>query len=226
MPVNATIAVSTELNALAAGLFLLSAFGLIATRQVLACLWIFVLQSIFLAASAFIIGYQNALGSLLFVACLTLCLKAILVPWLLLGTLSYELRARREISQVVNIPTSLLISLVLVIFAYFVATALLQGTPAGMASVNLPIGLAGLLLGAYAITVRREAVPQIIAILSMENGAFLAGIAIAPNLPLIAELAVAFDLLILARVMGVLTMKVHESVGTTAVGEMAALREE
>jgi hydrogenase-4 component E len=226
MLAQSTIVALTELNALAAGFFLLTAFGLIATRQVLACLKIFIIQSIFLAASAFILGYQNASASLFVVGGITLGIKSILVPWLLLRTLGYELRARREISQVFNIPTSLLISLVLVIFAYFVAAPLLRAAPAKAAAVNLPIGLAGLLLGAYAITVRREAVPQVIAILSMENGAFLAGISIAPDLPLIAELAVAFDVLILARVMGLLTMKVHERVGTTTVGGMAALREE
>ena len=112
------------------------------------------------------------------------------------------------------------------VFAYFVSVPLLGTAPSGAAAVNLPIGLAGLLLGAYAMTVRREAVPQVIAILSMENGAFFAGIAIAPDLPLIAELATAFDLLIITRVMGVLVMQVHEHVGTTAVGEMAALKEE
>jgi len=216
----------TELNALSASLFLLTAFGLIATRQVLACLKIFVIQAALLAASAFFLGYQNASGSLILVGGITIAVKVVLIPWLLLGTLRSELRSRREISQVFNIPTSLLISLALVVFAYFVSVPLLSAAPAGAGSVNLPIGLAGLLLGAYAMTVRREAVPQVIAILSMENGAFLAGIAIAPDLPLIAELAAAFDVLIITRVMGVLVMKVHEHIGTTTVGEMAALKEE
>jgi len=223
---DSTILLLTELNALAAGFFLLTAFGLIATRQILACLKIFVIQAALLAASAFVLGYQNASGSLLLVGGITLAVKAVLIPWLLLGSLGNELRSRREISQVFNIPASLLISLVLVVFAYFVSVPLLGTAPGGAAAVNLPIGLAGLLLGAYAMTVRREAVPQVIAILSMENGAFFAGIAIAPDLPLIAELAVAFDVLIITRVMGVLIMKVHEHIGTTAVGEMAALKEE
>ena len=83
----------------------------------------------------------------------------------------------------------------------------------------VPIGLAGLLLGVYALTVRREAVPQILGLLAMENGAFFAGVAIAPELPLIAELAVAFDVLVLAFVVGILTRTVHERIGTTAVGE-------
>ncbi|MGB9616179.1 MAG: hypothetical protein ACP5M0_00090 [Desulfomonilaceae bacterium] len=217
---------SHEVSALAAGLFLLTAFGLIATRQTLACLRTFMLQSLFLALSAFVLGYLNASTSLVAVGAITVVVKIVLIPWLLLRTLGDELRARREISQVLNIPTSLLIALVIVVFSYFVSVRILAAAPKGAAGMNLPIGMAGLLLGAYAMTVRREAVPQIIAILSMENGAFFAGIAIAPHLPLIAELSGAFDVLIITRVMGVLVMKVHERVGTTAVGDLVTLREE
>ena len=43
---------------------------------------------------------------------------------------------------------------------------------------------------------------------------------------LIAELALAFDLLILTFVAGVLTHAVHERIGTTAVGKLVNLREE
>ena len=49
---DATIATVTQLNALTGGLFLLACFGMVATRQILACLKIFIGQSIFLAASA------------------------------------------------------------------------------------------------------------------------------------------------------------------------------
>lgn len=223
---NSPILVLSALNALAGGFFLLTAFALIATRQALACLKAFIIQSIFLAASAFILGYQNASVSLLIVGGITLVFKAVLIPWLFLGTLGHELRTRREITQVLSISTSLLISLVLVIFAYFIAVSLLGASPKEEATINLPIGLAGLFLGAYAITVRREAVPQVIGILAMENGAFFAGISITPDFPLIAELAVAFDVLLITRIMGVLTMKVHKHIGTTTVGEMAALKEE
>ena len=193
MPTNSTILVLSALNALAGGLFLLTAFALIATRQALACLKAFIIQSILLAMSAFILGYQNASLSLLIVGGITIVFKAILIPLLFLGTLAQELRTRREITQVFSIPTSLLISLLLVILACFISVSLLGAIVRHEATVNLPIGLAGLFLGAYAITVRREAVPQVIGILAMENGAFFAGISISPDFPLIAELAVAFD---------------------------------
>jgi hydrogenase-4 membrane subunit HyfE len=59
----------------------------------------------------------------------------------------------------------------------------------------------------------------------MENGAFLTGIAISRNLPLLVELAIATDGLIIVFIMGVLTRAVERQIGTTAVGKLASLRE-
>jgi hydrogenase-4 component E len=218
---------STKLNALAGAVFLLSAFGLVAIRQMLTCLRLYVFQSLLLAVSALILGYHYASIHLFLVAGLTILAKVCLIPWLLRHTLGYESYAKREISQVINIPASLLSALGITIFAYYVASPLLSAAGADVfARINLPVGLASLILGAFAVTVRREAVPQVLGILAMENGAFLAGVAIAPNLPLIAELAAAFDVLIIALVMGLLTMKIRKTLGKTAVGELMALKEE
>jgi hydrogenase-4 component E len=221
------LSLSTKLNALAGAVFLLSAFGLVAIRQMLTCLRLYVFQSLLLAISALILGYHYASIHLFLVAGLTVITKVCLIPWLLRHTLGYESYAKREISQVINIPASLLIALGITIFAYYVASPLLTAAAADVfAKINLPVGLASLILGAFAVTVRREAVPQVLGILAMENGAFLAGVAIAPNLPLIAELAAAFDVLIIALVMGLLTTKIRQTLGKTAVGELIALKEE
>jgi hydrogenase-4 component E len=219
-------ALLAKLNELAGGLFLLTAFGLVATRQVLACLRIYVGQSLLLAFSAVFLGSLHGSVHLFVVAAITLASKSILIPRLLRRTAGHDIYARREISQSLNVPTSLLIAVAIAFVAYAVATPLLAGSVRPYESINLPIGMAGLFLGAYTIAVRREAVPQLIGILAMENGAFFAGVSIAPDLPLIAELAAAFDVLIIALVMGLLTRKIHEYIGTTAVGEMTSLREE
>ncbi len=220
------VSILTKFNALAGGLFLLAAFALVATRQILACLRIYVAQSFLLALSALLLGFQHISVHLFAVAAISLGIKCFLIPLLLRRTINQEIYARREISQVLNIPASLLIAVAIAIFAYFISTPLLDAAGGAFERINLPIGTACLFLGAYTITVRREALPQVIGILAMENGAFFAGVSIAPALPLIAELAAAFDVLIIALVMGLLTRKIHEKIGTTSVGEMTALREE
>ncbi|GBE34563.1 hydrogenase-4 component E [bacterium BMS3Bbin06] len=220
-----TISSLTQLNALTGGLFLLSTFGIIAMRQILGCLKMFVLQSVFLAASALLLGYLHMSIHLFAVAAITLMVKPVLIPYLLRRTVGNEVTARREISQLINIPTSLLVAVGLTIASYFVAKPLLSGAAGTTTGVNLPIGIACLLLGAYTVTVRREALPQIIGILTMENGAFFAGISIAPDLPLIAELSAAFDVLVIALVMGILTRKIHERIGSTTVSDLKTLKE-
>ncbi|NOY64601.1 MAG: hypothetical protein GXO97_04285 [Nitrospirae bacterium] len=220
-----TTATLTQLNALTGGLFLLCTFGIVAMRQVLGILKMFILQSIFLSISAFLLGYIHMSIHLFAVAALTLMVKPLLIPYLLKRMVGNEVTARREISQLVDIPSSLLIAVLLTILSYFIANHLLSNTTPIISKVNLPIGLACLLLGAYTIIVRQEAVAQTIGILTMENGAFFAGVSIAPDLPLIAEVAAAFDVLIIAIVMGLLARKIYEKVGITTVGEMNHLRE-
>jgi len=214
------------LNALSAGLILLTAFGMVATRQVQGVMRFFVVQSLFLSASAFLIGFSRNSIHLLALGIITIAAKVIAIPWVLKRTLPGDLYERREINQVINIPSSLLIALLLAIAAEFLVSPLLAITPDPVIHVNLPIGLAGILIGAYSLIARREALPQMVGILAMENGAFFAGIAIAPDLPLIAELAIAIDVILIVVVIGVLTRNITQTIGTTEAASMSELREE
>ena len=214
-----------NLNALATGLFLLTGFGIVAMRQARGCLNLFIVQSLLLAASAVLLGLRYSSEHLYGVAIVNIISKPIIVPWLLRKTSPAEIYTRREVDQALNIPTALLIALGLAILAYFLGQPLLNAVAPEFRGPNVPIGIAGLLLGAFTLTVRREAVPLLIGLLAMENGAFLCGIAISRNLPLLVELAIATDGLIIVFIMGVLTRAVQKQIGTTAVGELATLRE-
>jgi hydrogenase-4 component E len=152
--------------------------------------------------------------------------KAIIIPWLLRRALPDEVYTRRVVTQVLNIPTALLMALALAISAYLLSKPLLAVNNNPAISVNLPIGFAGLLIGGLTAAVRREAVPLFLGLLAMENSAFLAGIGVAPEMPLIAEVSIAFDVLILVFAVSVLTRTVHEHIGTTEVGALTLLKEE
>ncbi len=213
------------LDALTGALFLLTAIGVVATRQVLASLQLYIAQSLLLTSSAVLLGI--ALGSvhLLAVAAITIGTKTLLIPWLLRRTVSAEVYRTREIDRVLNIPSSLLLAAVLVVLAYAVANPLLDAVKVPFAPINLPLGVAAMFLGIFTVVVRREAVPQLLGLLALENGVFFAGIAIVPDLPVIAELAAAVDVPVVALVVGLLTRQIHKRVGTTSVGRLAALRE-
>lgn len=214
------------LNALTAGLVLLTAFGMVTTRQVQGVIRFLVVQSLFVAASAFLIGFDRRSIDLIALGAIMIASKVITIPWVLRRTLPSEVYERREINQAVNIPSSLLLALLLAIAAEFLVSPLLETTSDPVIHVNLPIGMAGLLIGAYTLIARREAIPQLIGLLAMENGAFFAGISIAPDLPLIAELAIAIDVVLIAVVVGLLTRNITETIGTTEAAALSELREE
>ncbi|MDE3151560.1 MAG: hypothetical protein KGL93_04880 [Gemmatimonadota bacterium] len=216
-----------NLNALAGGAFLLVSFGLVALRQVQGCVRLYVLQSVLLATSALLLSALFQTWHLYAVGILDLATKAVLIPWMLRRALHDEIYVRREITQVFNIPTALLMALALAIAAYFLSRPMLAAVAHDApVALNLPIGLAGLLLGGLTAVGRREAVPLLLGLLAMENSAFFAGIALAPELPLTAEVSVAFDVLVLVFVVAVLTRAVERRTGTTAVGALTTLRED
>jgi hydrogenase-4 component E len=223
---SAQVPLAIGFNALIAGLILISAFAMVATRQVQGVLRFFILQSALLATSSFLIGYSRHSIHLLALGVITVAAKVIAIPWVLKRTLPGEVYERREIEQVLNIPSSLLLALLLAIAAEFIVAPIAMASSDPVVRVNLPIGLAGVLIGAYSLIARREALPQLVGILAMENGAFFAGIAIAPDLPLIAELAVAIDVILIAVVIGVLTRDIKLTIGTTEPSALTELREE
>jgi hydrogenase-4 component E len=207
-------AVISALDGLTGAVFLLTALGVVATRQVLASLQLFITQSLLLALSAVLLGVALASPHLFAVAVITIATKTVMIPWVL-----------REIDRVLNIPSSLLIAAVLVVLAYAVANPLLVAVDVPFARINLPLGIAAMFLGIFTIVVRREAVPQLLGLLALENGVFFAGVAIVPDLPVIAELAAAVDVPVVALVVGLLTRRIHLRLGTTSVGRLVALRE-
>jgi hydrogenase-4 component E len=214
------------LNTLSAGLVLLCAFAMVATRQIQGVLRYFIIQSLLLAASCFLLGFAQHSMHLYALGAITILAKVLAIPWVLKRTLARELYVRREIEQVFNIPASLLWALALAIFSVLLVGPIMSVTPDPVIRINLPIGLAGVLIGAFSLMVRREAIPQLIGILAMENGAFFAGIAIAAELPLIAELTVAFNVILITVIIGLLAKNIKETIGTTEAGALRELKEE
>lgn len=162
------------LDALTGALFLLTALGVVATRQVLASLQLFILQSLLLTIAAVLLGIATGSYHLFAFAAITIATKTLLIPWLLRHTVSAGVYRTREIERVLNIPSSLLLAAGLIVIAYAVANQLLAAVEVAFGPINLPLGLAAIFLGAFTIAVRREAVPQLLGLLGVENGVFFA----------------------------------------------------
>jgi hydrogenase-4 component E len=218
--------IAGALNTLSAGLILICAFAMVGTRQVQGVVRFFVVQSLLLSASSFLLASGEHSRHLWALGAITIGAKVVVIPLVLKRTLVRSFYVRREIEQAVNIPASLLVSLLLAIAAELLVGPVAAASGDPVIAVNLPIGLGCLLIGSYSLMARREAIPQLIGILAMENGAFLAGIAIAAELPLIAELAVAVDVVLIVVIIGILTADIRKTMGTTEAAALSELKEE
>lgn len=212
------------LNALVAALFLLTAYLFLASRQVAGSLRLFVRQALLLSASALLQAYTMHSWDLLLVAALTIVGKAVAIPYLLRRALGGSFQSRREVDLAVPVPTSLLLAIGITLLSYFLAEPIIRSQSAFVA-VGLPVGLATLLVSVYALAARREALPQFLSLLMLDNGAFFAGIAIAGG-SAVWELVAALEVILVTVIVALLTRQIATHIGTTSVGRLSELREE
>src|SRR5246127_4444927 len=107
------------INFLAAILLLLS-FAMLSQRRILSLIHLYTLQGVALVSANLILGYVTGDAHLYVSAALTLALKVGLIPWILYR-LVRRLDVRADVESLLNIPSTLLIGIVLVIVAFNVA---------------------------------------------------------------------------------------------------------
>ena len=188
---------------------------------------IFGVQSFFLAAIAGTIAVFNHAPHIFIAAVLTLLVKAILVP-ILLERLVDRIEIRQEIEPILNVPLSVVISGGLTLVGYIVAESFyhpeLTAGPASMGHNTLAVAISLFLIGFFMMINRRKALTQVLALLSLENGLFLAAISLTYGMPLIVELGVFFDVLVAVLVLGILVFRIRESFESMDVSKLRRLR--
>lgn len=157
---------------LLAALLLLIAFAMLAQRRILSLIKLFAWQGALLALSTFIVAYSTNQHHLYYSAGLTLLLKVLLLPWLL-HRLIHRLNVRWDVETLINIPTTMLVGIVLVIFSFNLAAPISQLSESITRGL-IGIALASVLLSMLMMLTRRKAIPQVVGFLAMENGLFFA----------------------------------------------------
>jgi len=214
---------SQLVNVLAAFLLLL-AFAMLSQRRVLTLIKLLAWQGAALAASTAIVAWSTGQTHLYYSALLTVLLKVILIPWVL-HRLIDRLFIRWDVETLINIPTTMLIGIGLVIFAFALATPISQMASTVTRS-TIGIALASVLLSFLMMIVRQKAVPQVIGFLAMENGLFFAATSATYGMPLVVELGVALDVLVGTFIFGIFFFHIREQFDSLDIRHMEKLRED
>jgi hydrogenase-4 component E len=210
-------------NVLAAFLLLI-AFAMLSQRRVLTLIKLLAWQGAALAASTAIVAWSTGQTHLYYSALLTVLLKVILIPWVL-HRLIDRLFIRWDIETLINIPTTMLIGIGLVIFAFALATPISQMATT-LTRSTLGIALASVLLSFLMMIVRQKAVPQVIGFLAMENGLFFAATSATYGMPLVVELGVALDVLVGTFIFGIFFFHIRERFDSLDIRHMEKLKED
>lgn len=216
--------IAAQINSVLAALILLTAFGLLVQRRMYGLLHLFAWQGLFLSISTAVVGYVAGQSHLYISSVLTLALKVIVLPYIL-HRLIIRLQIHKEIETVVNVPTTMLIGIALVIFSYHL-TAPIRELSTLVTRSTLAVALATVMLGLLMMITRRHAVTQIIGFLAMENGLFFAATSATYGMPLVVELGVGLDILIAAFIFGIFFFHISETFDSLDVEQMARLKEE
>ena len=217
------ISFANKMINLMAALLLLIAFAMLSQRRILRLIHLFAAQGLVLSLNTAIVAATIGQPELYRSALLTLFIKVLLLPWLLRRLID-RLNIRWDVETLVNIPTTMLVGIVLVIISFNLALPISQlaGT---ITRSTLGIAMASVLISFLMMITRRKAVPQVIGFLAMENGLFFAATSTTYGMPMVVELGIALDVLVGTFIFGIFFFQIRETFDSLDIHHLEKLKD-
>jgi len=206
----------------AVGMLLMSMLAMTTTRigQLLNA---FALQSLLLAALAFIVASATGHTEIYIMGIVTIGVKVVTIPWFMRYTTA-RIKTGREVDSNIGIPASLLLSAVLIMISYFVTDPLVDSL--GTITRNcLALSMSVILIGLFMMVTRRKAMTEAVGLLMMENGLFLGVMSISYGMPLIVELGIFFDVLMAVVIIGIFALRISKTFDSIDTSFMRRLKD-
>jgi hydrogenase-4 component E len=201
-------------------LLLFSAFLLTRASRLASAVHILLAQSAIVAAACAVGGLETGSTHMLIAALLTVAVKAGVIPYALfriVGMLKHE----REVNPILSPNESSLAAAAAVVLTYIMIDRTLPGV---LSRDAIATSLALVFIGLMLIITRRQAIMQIVGLITMENGLYLLGLSTTHGLPLIIELGIFFDVLVAVSVLVILTFRLKRSFQSTDTSILKRLK--
>ncbi len=182
-------------------LILMMAFAMVAAKRLTALIDGFRAQSFFLFLLMFVLAYRAGSTELYVVAALLFLIKVILIPRMLHRVVK-RIKVGEDLGLSANPTVSIFAAIVLAYLAY-AFTGMITGIPAFFISISIT------LIGVFIMIFRMKALAQIVGLLVMENGMFLAAASVSGGMPFIVEIAIFFDVFLAVMILGIFVYKIN-----------------
>jgi len=181
------------------------------------------IQGLLIAGLALLLGVTESSGELYVAALGVAVLKAGVLPTILRRVLA-DSGEVRETAPLVNVTSSLLAAAVLTLLAYVVSGPLVALAPSA-ATRALPVGIAVVLLGFFMLVTRRRALSQVVGFLLLDNGITTTAFLATSGVPLVVELGVSLDVLLVVLVLQIVAARMRMAFGSTDLDGLSELRD-
>jgi hydrogenase-4 component E len=217
------VIVSSRTIDILAVLMLMTTIVLVGTSRLRTSIWAYAIRSFLLTWVSGVIAYFSGIHHIFITTGISLALKVILIPGFLFYIVN-KTKVKTEVESVINYTLSLLISCGLILIAYYSMQSIIKFENAFMGHC-LPVSLAITLLGFFVMIIRKKAITQILGLLAMEDGIFLAAISTSYSMPLIVKLGVFFDILVGVIIMGIYVYRIKETFDSIDTDSLKELKE-
>ena len=192
---------------------LITAISINSLSQIEAWIKAYMINSWLLSLLIFFVAVKNPEHHLYVASTLTFASKGVLLPFFL-KSIVRQMKKVQVVETYLSTSLSLIISGIIIAIVY---VSLGKGIfVTGFSSFVLKISVAVILIGLFIMITRRSAIAQILGLLFMENGVFLAGFSLTFGMPTIVELGVVFDLLMIVIIMGVFMIQIKQKFSSEA----------
>jgi len=207
-------------------ILLIATFGIVARRGFMDWLSAYSYQSIVLAGVTAIIGYVTGIWEIYVAAGLTLVIKSIIIPKVLIYvTRKLEIDFKLETNPYISIRASVIISALLVALSYFLTQQIPFKTDQ-IVNAYLPVSMAQFFIGLFVLVNRRTVLSQVVGLLIIENGLFLFTIALTHGVSLVIEIGIFVDILVGILISSILLFRISRTFDSLDVGKLENLRDD
>ncbi|MCE5313320.1 MAG: hypothetical protein LLF86_09245 [Nitrospiraceae bacterium] len=200
---------------------LLSTVAMNTLRRIESCVKAYRLNSLLLSLLIFITAFTVGDVHLYAAGALTLLSKALIIPMFLSRTIK-QMKVTHEVQPYISNGLSLVISGILVSLVY---ASLSEGIfVTGFSKNVLQISVAVIMIGLFIMITRKKAITQVIGLLVMENGLFLAGFSLTFGMPTIIELGILFDMLMVVLILGIFAIQIKKVFASSDLDRLTTLK--
>jgi hydrogenase-4 component E len=213
---------SSEILKLLTTLILVVQLMMVTQRTLMGNIHLFAIQSLLLCGVAGVVAWVHEATHVWFVVALIFGGKVIALPWFFKRMVE-RIKINQDLKPMFNSPVAMLLCGAFTLLGYMVARPFAEHS--SMANSAFGVAMALVLMGLFMMINRRTAITQVLALLSAENGLFLAAISLTSvGMPLVVELGIFFDLFVAVMVIGILVFRIRETFSSIDVERLNQLK--